>query len=231
VCGRFAFYSPHESVVRLFPVQDVPPMLARYNIAPTQFVATVRQLDGETPQVAFLRWGLIPFWSKDKAIGNRLINARGETVHEKPAFRAAFRKRRCLVLADGFYEWRVTDAGKEPHYIYLRSEEPFAMAGLWESWDDGVGDKPLQTCTIVTTGPNEMMQTLHRRMPVILHARDYAAWLDPQHPEPADLRSLLVPFESKAMAHRRVGRAVNNPRNDEPSLVEGVDASDNPPAA
>ncbi len=220
MCGRFAFYSPHESVVKLFPVEEAPEMVPRYNVAPTQFVVTVRELPDAAPAVAMLRWGLIPFWAKDKAIGNRLINARGETAHEKPAFRAAFKKRRCLILADGFFEWVKGEDGKTPHFIYMKSREPFAMAGLWERWSDGVSDKPLETCTILTTDPNDMMGELHNRMPVILHRDDFADWLSPGNDDVEALRALLVPFTAEPMAHHAVSRNVNNPRNDEASLID-----------
>ena len=220
MCGRFAFYSPAEAVVRLFGVSEVPPMMPRYNQAPTQFVATIRQLPGQSPAVSFLRWGLIPSWAKDKAIGNKLINARGETVHSKPSFRSAFRQRRCLVLADGFYEWRAEGGIKQPYYISLQSGDPFAMAGLWEQWDDGVSDVPLATCTIITTEPNELLSRIHRRMPVILPSTRHEAWLDPAMHDVARLRDVLVPYDSDAMTYRPVSRAVSNPRNDGPELLD-----------
>lgn len=222
MCGRFAFYSPHESVTRLFPVEDVPPLQPRYNLAPTQFVASVRQLKDEPPKIALLRWGLIPFWAKDKAIGNRMINARAETVHEKPAYRAAFRKRRCLILADGFYEWHREGELKIPHFIHRRDGDPFAMAGLWESWNDGVSDKPLDSCTIVTTDANSFMTDLHNRMPVILQARNYADWLDPGNSDLEGLRELLIPLAGEVLAEHAVSREVNNPRNDDASLIEAA---------
>ncbi len=219
MCGRFAFYSPSEAVVKLFGVSEVPAMVPRYNFAPTQFVPVIRQLPEHAASVSFLRWGLIPSWAKDKTIGNKLINARGETVHSKPSFRAAFKKRRCLILADGFYEWRAEGGAKQPYFISLKSEEPFALAGLWEQWNDGVSDVPLQTCTIITTEPNAMMSKLHSRMPVILPAERYEQWLDPANEEVGELRQLLLPFDSDAMTHRPVGKAVGNPRNDDPSLL------------
>lgn len=223
MCGRYAFYSPAEAVSRLFPVEEAPAIVPRYNIAPTQFTATIRQRDAvDAPSVTLLRWGLVPFWAKDKAIGNRMINARGETVHDKPAFRAAFRKRRCLVLADGFYEWQKTPDGKVPQYIQLASGEPFAMAGLWESWQDGDAEQPLETFTIVTTAANDALREVHDRMPVILPPDTYATWLDPANDDAAALRALLVPFDGDAMTFRAVSTAVNSPRNDDPSLLEAV---------
>ncbi|MFK8015635.1 MAG: SOS response-associated peptidase [Gammaproteobacteria bacterium] len=227
MCGRFAFYSPGEAVVRLFGVSETPPMLPRYNLAPTQFVVAIRQLPDAAPAVSMLRWGLVPSWAKDRSIGNKLINARGETTHSKPSFRSAFRKQRCLILADGFYEWRAEGSVRQPYYITLQSGEPFAMAGLWESHDDGVGDAPLNTCTIITTEPNPMMSQLHRRMPVILPAAARDSWLDPSHQDIDALRSVLVPFAGD-MTFRAVGREVNSPRNDGPELLLPASANAQP---
>ena len=163
MCGRFAFYSPSEAAAALFGVDDAQPVEPRYNIAPTQYIAAVRAKPGAAEranrekvprELTMLRWGLVPFWAKDPAIGNRMINARAETVAEKPAFRAAYRKRRCLVLADGFYEWRKEGGGKIPYFIGASDGEPFAFAGLWESWTDPDSDDTLETATIITMSAN-----------------------------------------------------------------------------
>ena len=151
-----------------------------------------------------------------------MINARAETVHEKPAFRAAFRKRRCLVLADGFYEWKKTPDGKVPQFIHMHSGAPFAMAGLWESWKDGTAEQPLETFTIVTTTASEALRDVHDRMPVILPPEAYSAWLDPANDDSAQLRKLLVPFSNEPLVLRPVSTAVNSPRNDDPSLLDAV---------
>ena len=164
MCGRFAFYSPAEATANLFGVDGALAVEARYNIAPTQFVAAVRDNDEQQRELVMLRWGLVPFWAKDPAIGNRMINARAETVAEKPSYRAAFKHRRCVVLADGFYEWRRDGDVKTPYFISLKSGDPFALAGLWEHWTDKASGETLQTTTFITTAANDFMQPLHHRM-------------------------------------------------------------------
>ncbi len=170
-------------------------------------------------ELALARWGLVPFWAKDLAIGNRMINARGETVAGKPAFRAAFRKRRCLVPADGFFEWQKTADGKQPWYIRDAGGEPMALAGLWELWDPPDGGEPLASCTIITTGANEFMRPLHDRMPVILDAPAREAWLAPDA-TPEQLEPLLVPAPDGILEAWPVSRRVNSPFNEDSSLVE-----------
>lgn len=222
MCGRFAFYSPHEAVVRLFGLpQDTPAVDPRYNIAPTQFVAAVRAPgDGGARALAMLYWGLVPGWAKEKSIGARLINARAETLREKPSFRGAYQRRRCLVLADGYYEWQRAAAGKQPHYIRLVSGEPFAMAALWERWRDPAGGEPLDSCALVTTTPVASIAHIHDRMPVILPPGAHDEWLDPKVTDVAGLDRLLVPFTAATLEARPVGRAVNDARNQGPRLIE-----------
>jgi putative SOS response-associated peptidase YedK len=164
-----------------------------------------------------LRWGLIPSWANDPEIGNRMINARAETVAEKPSYRKAFKKSRCLILADGFYEWQKTDSGKQPFHIRMQDGSPFAFAGLWESWDKGDG---LRSCTIITTDANDLVGEVHNRMPVILHPEDYEMWLDPDFDEREPLTTLLKPFPAEAMETYMVSRRVNKPSNNEPGVVE-----------
>jgi putative SOS response-associated peptidase YedK len=164
---------------------------------------------------------LIPAWAKDPSIGNRMINARAETVADKPAFRAAFRRRRCLVPADGYFEWQKTGRAKQPYYIRLADERPFAMAGLWEVWTDPATSQRLESCTVITTDANDLTRPIHDRMPVILPAAEYATWLDPQPPTTETLRDLLRPFDSSAMRADPVDSHVNNPRNDDPRCVAG----------
>ncbi len=168
-----------------------------------------------------LRWGLIPLWAKDPKIGNQCINAKAETVAEKPSFRSAFKKRRCLVVATGFYEWQVQERIKQPLWIGLQSQRPFALAGLWEQWTSGEGE-PLETCTIITTEPNDLMAPIHNRMPVILAPASYDQWLDPtfQHIEP--LKALLRPYLSEELMAYPVSTLVNNPRHDVPQCLEPV---------
>ena len=204
----------------LFEIQD-PPIPARYNIAPSQPVAALRMPDGTTHrQVSMLRWGLIPSWAKDRSIGNKLINARAETVHEKPSFRSAFQHRRCLVLADGYYEWKKlgTSAKKQPYYIKMLDDRPFALAGLYETWQESDGSR-LDTCTIITTTANERTCEIHPRMPVILEARDYDQWLDTATFDVECLKNILQPFRSEAMTAYPIDTIVNSPRNDSPDCI------------
>jgi putative SOS response-associated peptidase YedK len=231
MCGRFAFYSPHEAVVRLFGVTDLAlDLKPRWNIAPTTPVPAVRVLpdDPAARRLALLYWGLVPSWAKDRGIGAKLNNARGETLREKPSFRNAYKRRRCLVLADGYYEWQRTTAAKQPYYIQLSSLEPFAMAGLWEAWRDPANGEPLESCTLVTTSPVASIAHIHDRMPVILAPAHYAEWLDPGNDAVERLDRLLAPDESIAMTARPVGRLVNNARNEGAALIEPVDGAPAP---
>lgn len=216
MCGRFTLRTPAAQVARQLGLLEAPQYALRYNIAPTQPVGVVRGGSGGTRQWAAMRWGLVPSWAKDLAIGNRMINARAETVAEKPAFRSAFRRRRCLVVADGFYEWRRAGSKKLPYYIQLPDGEPFAFAGLWERWT-GAGE-PVESCTIITTSANETMAALHDRMPVILSASDYDVWLDSELTEPAPLRQLLLPFADE-LTLTPVSTWVNNPRHEGPECL------------
>jgi putative SOS response-associated peptidase YedK len=216
MCGRFTLTSGAAGIQLAFPGVVVPETLvARYNIAPSQAVAVLRNTG--TSHVELVRWGLIPPWAKDPAIGSRLINARAETLAEKPAFRAAFRRRRCLIPADGFYEWRQDtlpgSQRKTPLYFRLKSGLPFAFAGLWEVWHGPDGQQWL-SCTIVTTTPNSLLETVHTRMPVILQPSSYAQWLDPAEQNPASLSSLLQPYPASEMEGYAVSTLVNDPQND-----------------
>ena len=226
MCGRFAFYSPHEAVVRLFGVADrAPDVEPRYNIAPTTYIATVRAPhDDPARQLAMLYWGLVPFWAKDRAIGARMINARGETLREKPSFRNAYKRRRCLVLADGYYEWQRSASTKQPYYIQPGSLEPMAIAGLWETWRDPANDDLLESCTLVTTSPLPSIAHIHDRMPVVLPPASYAEWLDPANTDVDRLDRLLPPNPAIALVARPVGRQVNNARNEGPGLIEPLAA-------
>ena len=220
MCGRFTLTSPDQDLAVQFNLPAIPSLEPRYNIAPTQLVAAVRETrDGAGRELAMLRWGLIPFWAKDPAIGSRMINARSETAAEKPAFRAAFRRRRCLVLADGFYEWQKQNGSKQPYYIRLREGKTFAIAGLWEHWEGPDGDI-IQSCTLLTTPPNELLRPLHDRMPVILHPDRYDLWLDRSVDQPEVLQPLLRPFAEEPMDAYPVSRWVNRPGNEGPQCIE-----------
>ena len=216
MCGRFLLKSPLVRLQGHFGFAERPNLAPQYNIAPTQTVPIVRRRKSEEGrELAFVRWGLVPFWAKDLSIGSRLINARAEGIAEKPAFRDAFKARRCLVPADGFYEWRKIDGGKQPMLVRLRSGEPFGFAGLWERWRGPEG--PVETFTIVTTDPNAVTAPIHNRMPVILDPADYDQWLDPTKP---DGQALLRPCPDDWLEACPVSTKVNSPRNDSADLIE-----------
>ena len=215
MCGRFTLRTPAHRLAEAFGVRELPNLRPRYNIAPSQDVVAIRRA-AEGRELALLRWGLIPFWAKDAAIGNRMINARAETVAEKPAFRAAFRRRRCLIAADGFYEWRKTDGGaKQPYYIRLADDAPFAFAGLWERWAPP-DDDAVESCTLITTAANDLLKPIHDRMPVILAPSDHDAWLDAEAPS---AEALLRPYPADDMIAVPIGRLVNDPRSDEAACI------------
>ncbi len=221
MCGRFTLSQPVEAIASVFQLNEVPKLEPRYNIAPTQLVPTLHKTEQNERQFQMLRWGLIPSWAKDPAIGAKLINARAETVAEKPSFRSAFRHRRCLVIADGFYEWRRQEGKKQPFYFRLQNEQPFAFAGLWEHWQDPNGEV-IDSCTIITTEANEILQPIHDRMPVILNPNDYDLWLDPTVEKPEQLQQLLQPYSSRAMTSYPVSTKVNKPTNDTPELINSL---------
>lgn len=222
MCGRFTLATSADEIADLFDVGDVPDLRPRYNIAPTQDVPVCRVHEGARG-VAELRWGLVPFWADDEKIGNRMINARGETVSEKPAFRAAFKYRRCLIPADGFYEWKKEDDGKQPYRIRRRDGAPFAFAGLWEQWSDEDNQK-LETFTIITCEAADWVRDLHSRMPVILEPDHFELWLDHDRVEYAALDELLVPYDREdLMTYEAVSRDVNSPSNDRSELIEPIE--------
>lgn len=217
MCGRFTQTRSGEAIAQTFSLKTTPDPQPRYNIAPTQPVSAIAQ-PGETREYRVFQWGLVPSWAKDPSIGNRMINARAETVAEKPSFRAAFKRRRCLIVADGFYEWQRTGKQKQPYYIQV-NEDLFGFAGLWEKWESGDGSY-LETCTILTTVPNELMADIHNRMPVIVHPDDYDLWLDPSLQDGQHLQHLLRPYEADTMQLYPISQTVNNPRNETPACIE-----------
>ena len=221
MCGRYAFYSPAEAVRRTFMLDDVPALEPRYNVAPTQDVPAIRSGEEGARSFAMLHWGLVPKWAKERAIGNRMINARAETVAEKPAFRDALRKRRCLVLTDGWYEWQVAPDGKQPWFIRTEAAQPFAFAGLWERWKDPVNGSMLESCTIVTTDAAASIRRIHERMPVVLAGSDWDRWLDTAFSDADTLSGLLKPYAGGLEAWP-VSRQVNAPKNQGPALIERV---------
>lgn len=232
MCGRYTIFTPPDDVEERFGATFERPPKPRYNAAPGQSLPVITNDEPET--IDLLKWGLIPQWADDASIGNRLINARAETVAEKRSFRDAYEKRRCLVLADGFYEWTDTDDGKQPYRVVLDSRKPFAMAGLWERWNppqkqtglnefgEGRPDSetdPIETFTIITTEPNETVEKLHDRMAVVLRRDDEERWLA------GDGEELLRPYPAEEMDAYPVSVAVNDPSNDFPELIEEADAT------
>lgn len=228
MCGRYSLTTPEEALRRLFrysgPARNLRP---RYNIAPGQDVPAVRPDGRGGRELVMLRWGLVPSWAKDSATGNRLINARAETVATRPAFRAAFARRRCLIPASAFYEWRAAarpakNTGRQPWAVALRGRATFAFAGLWERWKSGAGDA-LESCAIIVTDANERLRGIHDRMPVILAPEEYQAWLDAVGTAPAMAARLLDPYPASAMEAWPVSTRVNRPQNDEPACLVPVE--------
>jgi putative SOS response-associated peptidase YedK len=222
MCGRYTLKSRAEIIAETFGVPLPPTLPESFNIAPSQQVLAIREQAGsDQRELVALRWGLVPFWADDPEMGSRMTNARSETVATKPAFRASFRSRRCLILADGFYEWQPRNGMKQPYYIRLRTGHPFGMAGLWDRWDEQ--GEPLETCTILTCDANEAMLAIHDRMPVVIPPESLAVWLDPAEHDPGKLARLLRPFHPDEMTAYPVSTLVNNVRNDSAACIEPVD--------
>jgi putative SOS response-associated peptidase YedK len=224
MCGRYSLTTPAEAVRRAFDYPERPNLRPRTNIAPTQEVVAVRLGDDGARHFVSLRWGLIPAWAKDISAGARAINARAESVSEKPSFRSAFRHRRCLIPADGFYEWKTEGGAKQPYRMAAPDAGVFAFAGLWERWLKAADGVPVESCTIVTTEANDTLRAIHHRMPVILDPADYGTWLDPQTP-PAVALDLLRPCPADWLVVARVSRRINSAANQDLSLTDLLDAS------
>jgi putative SOS response-associated peptidase YedK len=220
MCGRYTLSAPPKAIARLFDLGELPELRPRYNIAPTQDVAAVTASGPDKArQLRWFRWGLIPHWANDADIGSRLINARSETAAEKPAFRSAMRRRRCLVVADGFYEWQRTDSGKQPIHVRMDDGRPFALAALWERWEGGE-EGPVESAAILTTEPNELLRPIHNRMPVIVEPGRFDLWLDPDARDVTRLGALLRPYRGADLVCHPVSRIVNNPAHDSPRCVQ-----------
>jgi len=224
MCGRVTVQTPAAEIAREFALTGIQLGLERprYNLAPTQLMPVVAN-DGARVLDAY-RWGLIPSWAKDASIGNKLINARGETVAEKPSFRSALKRRRCLVVVDGWYEWHQATKPKTPYLFRRKDGRPLALAGLWEEWTAPDTGELVRTCTLITTGPNALMAPIHDRMPVILPPEAREAWLRPEPQESAALLPLLVPYAGDELEFYEVARVVNSPANDVPACIERVAA-------
>ena len=217
MCGRFTLTKPLKSIISHFnPITVKTDHRERYNIAPSQEVSVAIRVNNAL-ELHSMRWGLIPSWMKDKKPDSGFINARAETVHQKPSFRSSFKTRRCLVPADGYIEWVKTDAGKTPYYLYLPAKEIFSFAGLWT--DSQEEAKQLSTFSIITTEAHPSIQSLHPRMPVILLPDQYGFWLDPRS-TPEDLKKILIPFSTTPIESRKISRTVNSPKNDSPTCLQ-----------
>jgi len=220
MCGRFVLMTPGKSLAEHFRLAEEPSLEPRYNIAPTQPVAIIEPKAGSSlRELKIVRWGLIPFWAKDAKIGARFINARSETASDKPAFRSAFKMRRCLIPADGFYEWKKLEKDRDPYLVVLASRMPFAFAGLWESWKSPDGEL-IESCAILTTDANELLRPIHDRMPVILSPTDYELWLNPDPKTIESLKHVLKPFPSEQMIMFPVSGKVNKANYDAPDCVQ-----------
>lgn len=222
MCGRFVGFTDVEKLKSVFPIDRVNcEGVVNYNVAPSQEVLAVARMDGVNVLEKF-HWGLVPHWAKDPGIGNRMINARSETLEEKPSFRQAYKKRRCLILADGFYEWLGKKGKKQPVWITLPEKEPFAFAGLWEIWHGGEQADAYRSCTIVTRAAVGAMQRIHHRMPVILHPDAYPAWLDTENGDMAAIGRMLREAAVTELVFQPVGNQVNAVANNDPSNIVPV---------
>jgi putative SOS response-associated peptidase YedK len=219
MCGRFVTTFDAEMIQRLFDVGEPPELPTRYNVAPTQPIYSVRMGESGARESAYLRWGLIPSWAKDTSKTTGMINARSETVAEKPSFKAAFKRRRCIVPISGFYEWQKTPCGKQPHFIRSVDEEPLAVAAIWEVWTKGE-EAYIETCALLTMDANETVAPVHHRMPVILEPDIWDIWLDPMVEKASDVLSLLGPCPDEKLEAYPVSRHVNSPRNDDEKCIQ-----------
>lgn len=220
MCGRFVLTTTTDQVQQCFDVDNVFPITPRYNIVPTQNILVIRQNAGGERYADTMRWGLIPHWAKDATIGNKLINARSETVHDKPSFRTPIRYHRCLIPASGFIEWRQQNGGKQPWHINPKDDEPLAFAAIWDRWKDS--GTTIETCCILTTSANTLVASIHDRMPVILMASEYDLWLDRDTTDPTRLVSLYAPFPADLLQASPISTRINNPGYDEPDCLETI---------
>ncbi|KON83523.1 hypothetical protein AF332_27635 [Sporosarcina globispora] len=221
MCGRFSLTEDISILQQYFNFKIAEDIFPRYNIAPSQKILTIIS-DGQNRRAGTMKWGLVPFWGKDEKIGYKMINARAEGIDEKPSFKHAFKRRRCLIVSDGFYEWKKDEKGKQPYRFIMKDNRPFAFAGLWETWKKG--EQPLHSCTIITTTPNEVTEKVHDRMPVILHRDSYDLWLNPKNDCTEHLKSLLVPYPAEAMDLYPVSTLVNSPKNDLAEVISPLNS-------
>lgn len=223
MCGRFTLFTEFDELIERFNIGagiEEEDYSFNYNVAPSQSVVSVIN-DGYVNRLGYLRWGLIPSWAKDMKIGYKMINARAETLTEKPSYRNAYKKKRCLIIADSFYEWKKAEDRKIPMRIKLKNDNPFGMAGLWESWHSPEGNT-IYSCSVITTESNELMSTIHDRMPVILNPKDEQKWLDPTYQNTNSLDKLLIPFDHEHMEAFEVSTDVNSTKNNAPQLIKTI---------
>lgn len=223
MCGRFGLTRPEALRLERFGITDLPPLAPRYNIPPSSDILVVRERKGVT-QADMLRWGLVPSWAKDPSIGNRMANVRADTALEKPSFRTAMQKRRCLIPADVFFEWQDVPGQKRrrPYAVAMLGGEPFALGGLWEAWRAPPDGEWLITCAIMTTEPNELLAPIHDRMPVIISSEEYAKWIDPSTPDTV-VRGLVEPYSEQEMRTWEVSLLVNDPKTDDARVIAPID--------
>lgn len=223
MCGRFALTLPSKKVMAQFNIKEEVDLKPRYNIAPSQQIAVVRQKPNFNNELLMMRWGLIPFWAKDTKMSYKMINARGETLAEKPSFKGPFKKRRCLIPANGFYEWQKIpgEKMKQPHFIHMKGKHLFAFAGLWEEWENPADGKMVLSCTIVTTGANKLLSRIHDRMPVIVKESQYGIWLG-QTSGPDRLNELIRPYDPFKMSSYKVSGMCNKAEYDAPGCIKRV---------
>ena len=224
MCGRYSLHANPGVIALAFKLGVAIDWSARYNITPSSRIVIVREDAAAGRVAALIKWGLIPGWAKDQTIGNKLANARGETVDEKPSFRNAFKRSRCLIPASGFYEWKTVAGRKQPYYMHPVGAPLFAIAGITERWQGPEG--VVETCAIITTGPNGVMRNIHDRMPVILSAEDHDAWLDPRNQSITVLKQLIKPCADSTMAAHAVSARVNAPKNDDAGLIDPLDTGE-----
>ena len=223
MCGRFVGFRSLDELKGFFPIDKAAcEAISNYNVAPSQEILAIAKYEDENWLVKF-HWGLVPFWAKDISIGNRMINARSESIAEKPSFRNAFKKRRCLILADGFYEWKGEKGRKQPMFITLLDHKPFAFAGLWETWNKDDQDSIYKSCTIITTQASESIRYIHHRMPVILKPQLYKSWLDPGNQDVVELGKILKNEIVTELVSYPVSKQVNSTRNNDPSCIEPIE--------
>lgn len=219
MCGRFTLFSTERELIDYFGITNEFTIKQRYNIAPSQPVLAIIQ-DKNERRAGYLTWGLIPPWAKDKRIGSKMINARGETIAEKPSFKRAFQSRRCIIPSNGFYEWKKPDGEKQPYFISMKDEPLLAFAGLWEKWIDKQANEVIFTCTIITTDANETIMPLHHRMPVILNKAAQHVWLDNERFSEEQLQSLIRPYPADKFTTYPVSTYVNSPKNESKQCIE-----------